>query len=99
MKWGNFELNWARPLKSILAVLDKKKISFNFGHLKSSNITFIDKEFEDKTKIFLDFKTYNDFFKNQNVLIDQDQRKKFIEDNLQKISKIKKINFENNGKL
>ena len=25
MKWGNFELNWARPLKSILAVLDKKK--------------------------------------------------------------------------
>ena len=34
MKWGNFELNWARPLKSILAVLDKKKISFNFGHLK-----------------------------------------------------------------
>ncbi|MEK9874644.1 MAG: glycine--tRNA ligase subunit beta, partial [Pelagibacteraceae bacterium] len=99
MKWGNFELNWARPLKSILAVLDKKKISFNFGHLKSSNITFIDKEFEDKTKIFLDFKTYNNFFKNQNVLIDQDQRKKFIEDNLQKISKIKKINFENNGKL
>ena len=99
MKWGNFELNWARPLKSILAVLDKKKINFNFGHLKSSNITFIDKEFEDKTKIFLDFKTYNNFFKNQNVLIDQNQRKKFIEDNLQKISKIKKINFENNGKL
>ncbi len=99
MKWGNFELNWARPLKSILAVLDKKKISFNFGHLKSSNITFIDKEFEDKTKIFLDFKTYNNFFKNQNVLIDQDQRKKFIEDNLQKISKIKKITFENNAKL
>ncbi|NCX65578.1 MAG: glycine--tRNA ligase subunit beta [Proteobacteria bacterium] len=59
MKWGNFELNWARPLKSILAVFDKKKISFKFGHLNSSNVTFVDKEFEDKTKIFLDFKTYN----------------------------------------
>ena len=28
MKWGNFELNWARPLKSILAVFDKKKNYF-----------------------------------------------------------------------
>jgi glycyl-tRNA synthetase beta chain len=99
MKWGNFELNWARPLKSILAVFDKKKISFKFGHLNSSNITFVDKEFEDKTKIFLDFKTYNNFFKSQEIIVNHDQRKKFIEENLQKISNTKKIIFEKNQKL
>ena len=99
MKWGNFELNWARPLKSILAVFDKKKISFKFGHLNSSNVTFVDKEFEDKTKIFLDFKTYNNFFKSQEIIINHDQRKKFIEENLQKISNTKKIVFEKNQKL
>ena len=99
MKWGNFELNWARPLKSILAVFDKKKISFKFGHLNSSNVTFVDKEFEDKTKIFLDFKTYNNFFKSQEIIINHDQRKKFIEENLQKISNTKKIIFEKNQKL
>jgi glycyl-tRNA synthetase beta chain len=99
MKWGNFELNWARPLKSILAVFDKKKISFKFGHLNSSNVTFVDKEFEDKTKIFLDFKTYNNFFKSQEIIVNHDQRKKFIEENLQKISNTKKIIFEKNQKL
>jgi len=99
MKWGSHELTWARPLKSILAVFDKKKIIFKLDHLSSSNITFIDKEFEDKTKIFLDFKTYNNFFKSQKIIIDHNQRKKFIEDGLQKISITKKIVFENNQKL
>ena len=47
MYWGTFDLNWGRPLKSILAVFDKKKLNFNFHHLTSSNSTFIDKEFED----------------------------------------------------
>ena len=52
MKWGGFDLNWGRPLKSILAVFDKKKLTFDFHHLSSSNSTFIDKEFEEQKKIF-----------------------------------------------
>ncbi len=35
MYWGTFDLNWGRPLKSILAVFDKKKLNFNFHHLTS----------------------------------------------------------------
>ena len=53
MKWGQFDLNWGRPLKSILAIFDKKKLSFNFHHITSSNFTFIDKEFEEKKKYFM----------------------------------------------
>ena len=53
MKWGEFDLNWGRPLKSILAVFDKKKLLFNFHHLVSSNLTFIDKEFEEKKKYLM----------------------------------------------
>ena len=30
MKWGEFNLNWARPLKSILSVFDEKIIDFKF---------------------------------------------------------------------
>ena len=52
MRWGEFDLNWGRPLKSILAIFDKKKLTFNFHHLVSSNTTFIDKEFEDNKKNF-----------------------------------------------
>ncbi|MDA8778771.1 glycine--tRNA ligase subunit beta, partial [Candidatus Pelagibacter bacterium] len=37
MRWSDFNLNWGRPLKSILAIFDKKKLTFNFHHLISSN--------------------------------------------------------------
>ena len=30
MKWGKNQMFWGRPLKSILAVFDGKKIEFNF---------------------------------------------------------------------
>ena len=99
MKWGEFDLNWGRPLKSILAVFDKKKLTFNFYHLVSSNLTFIDKEFEEKKKIFTDFKEYVSFFKKINIIIDQKQRKDLIEKKLNEILNKKNIKIEKNPKL
>ena len=90
MKWGEFELNWGRPLKSILAVFDKKKLVFDFHHLASSNSTFIDKEFEEKKKIFNDYKSYLSFFQKKGVVIDQNKRKKIIEKEFEKILTKKK---------
>ncbi len=99
MCWGAFDLHWGRPLKSILALFNKKKINFNFHHLASSNSTFIDKEFEDKKKIFLDFKEYKNFFKKLDIIIDQNDRKNLIEKKFNIILKKKNINIENNIKL
>jgi glycyl-tRNA synthetase beta chain len=99
MRWNDFSLNWGRPLKSILAIFDKKKLNFNFHHLTSSNSTFVDKEFEEKKKIFIDFQDYNIFFKKLNITIDHNQRKNFIEKKLNEISSIKNILIENNPKL
>jgi len=69
MKWGDFELYWGRPLKSILAVFNNKNLTFKYHHLQSSNSTFIDKDFEDKTKIFNNFKIYTDYFKKSKLLL------------------------------
>ena len=99
MRWSDFNLNWGRPLKSILAIFDKKKLTFNFHHLTSSNSTFIDKEFEEKKKIFVDFKDYNNFFKKLNITIDHNLRKNLIEKKLNDISSKKNITIENNPKL
>ena len=99
MRWSNFNLSWGRPLKSILAIFDKKKLTFNFHHLTSSNSTFIDKEFEEKKKIFINFKDYNNFFKKMNITIDHNLRKNFIEKKLDEISIKKNIKIENNPKL
>ena len=99
MRWSDFSLNWGRPLKAILAIFDRKKLTFNFHHLTSSNSTFIDKEFEEKKKIFIDFKDYNNFFKKLNIIIDHNQRKNLIEKKLNEISKKKNILIEDNSKL
>ena len=99
MKWGNYNLKWGRPLKSVLAIYDKKKIIFNFHHLCSSNTTFIDKEFEENKKIFTNFKDYNNFFKKLNITIDQELRKNLIEKKFNEILTKKNITIEKNPRL
>ena len=86
MRWGSYSLNWARPLKSILAVFDDKSLGFHFHHLISSNTTFIDKEFEDKKKIFKDFKSYKEFFNQSGIIIDHNLRREFIVKEFEKIT-------------
>ena len=99
MHWGTFDLKWGRPLKSILAIFDRKKLNFNFHHLESSNSTFIDKDFEDKKKIFSDYKGYKNFFKKLEIIVDHNERKKFIEKKFNTILRNKNINIDYNPKL
>ena len=99
MKWGEFDLNWGRPLKSILSTFDKKIVDFKFHHISSSNLTFIDKDFEEKKKIFTDFKSYQKYFKKQGTLIDQDKRKELIKREFSKILDKRKLFIKDNPKL
>ena len=99
MKWGEFDLNWARPLKSILSVFDEKIIDFKFYHLISSNKTFIDKDLEEKTGVFKNFRSYEKFFKKYGTIIDQTKRKKLIHKEFTKILSKKKLFILENSKL
>ncbi len=99
MKWGDFNLSWGRPLKSILSIFDKRTIDFEFHHIRSSNLSYIDKEFEDKKKSFVDFKTYELFFKKLGIIVDQNKRKEIIIREFKKISAKKKLVIQDNLKL
>ena len=99
MKWGEFDLNWGRPLKSILAVFDKKFIPFDFYHLASSNSTFIDKDLEEKKKSFENFKTYKKFFEKLGIFIDQNKRLEIINQSFSKILNKRKLKISENFKL
>tara|TARA_Y100000590_G_scaffold410438_1_gene503488 strand:- start:982 stop:3051 length:2070 start_codon:yes stop_codon:yes gene_type:complete len=99
MRWGEFDLYWARPLKSILAIFNNKSLNFKYHHLESSDFTIIDKDFEDKGKKFKNFNIYKNYFKKSKIIIDQDIRKKFIKSELLKISNRKKLLIEINERL
>ena len=99
MKWGEHDLYWGRPLKSILAIFDSKPLKFEFHHLSSSNVTYIDKDFEDKTKIFKNINSYFSYFKKLNIIIDNDLRKKYIKRKLSDLSNKKNLEININEKL
>lgn len=99
MKWGSYNLNWGRPLKSILCIFDKKVINFSIGHLKSSNYTFLDKDFEERKKTFNDFKTYQKSLEQTGTIIDQDKRKDHIRKEIEKILEKKNLIIDENEKL
>ena len=99
MNWGEFDLNWGRPLKSILALFDKKTLNFEFHHLSSSSSTYIDKDFEEKKKSFTDFRSYEKYFKKQGSLVDQDKRKEFIKREFLKILNKRKLTIKDNPRL
>ena len=99
MKWGEYDLNWGRPLKSILSVFDRKTINFSFHHISSSNSTYIDKDFEEKKRVFKDFKSYEKYFQKQGILVDQDKRKGFIIKEFSKLLSKRKLIIEENPRL
>ncbi len=99
MKWGEHDLSWGRPLKSILSVFDKKVINFSFHHIFSSNSTYIDKDFEEKKRIFKDFKSYEKFFKKQGTLINQEKRRELIRREFTRILSKRKLTIEDNPRL
>ncbi len=99
MKWGNYDLMWARPLKSILCIFNKKTINFPFYHIRSSNSSFLDKDFESKRKSFNDFKNYQTFFKSIGIIINQSEREQFIQKEFNKILSKKNLKIQNNKKL
>ena len=39
MKWSAYDLNWGRPLKSIITLFNNKVVKFNFFHLQSGDQT------------------------------------------------------------
>ena len=98
MRWADHGLYWGRPLKSILCCFDNKTLEFEYHHLVSSNTTFIDKDFEQKTTKFSRFKDYLAFFRSQNIILDNKKREQFIVDQLNKVAKKEnlKINFNSN---
>ena len=99
MRWGYGELNWGRPLKSILAIYDKKKVDFKFHYMPSNNFTFLDAQFEEKTKIVKDYKDYQSSLKKIEKIVDNDERKKIVEIQFDKIENKKNFLIDRNPKV
>jgi len=99
MKWSIYDLNWGRPLKSIVATFDNKVINFKFHHLKSGNQTLIDGTNEDKIKKVENYKSYLNLLKSESIILDQQKRKAIIIKKMDSICNSKNLKNNYNEKL
>jgi glycyl-tRNA synthetase beta chain len=99
MRWGNHDLSWGRPLKSILCLFDKQTIPFNFFHLTSTNITYVDGPLEDKAVVIKDYSHFKKILTDKRITFDNAEREKLITKNIQSFLKKNDCELEINNKL
>ncbi len=99
MKWSSYDLIWSRPLKSIIALFNNKIINFNFYHIESSNLAFIDGEKDEKIIRVNNFKSYLTALASEKIILDHKKRKDLIEKKMNSICVSKSLQKVANDKL
>ncbi len=83
MKWSDHNLMWGRPLRSIFAKFNNKKLSFKFAHLDATDNVIVEQDLITKIKKIKDFKDYLNFLKSSKIIVDHQEREEII---LKKVS-------------
>ena len=78
MRWSDHNLMWGRPLRSIFARYNNKKLPFRFEHLDVSDEVIIEQDLITKNKKIKDFKDYLNFLKSNKIILDHYEREKII---------------------
>ena len=99
MKWSEYDLMWGRPLRSIFAIYNKKKLSFKFNHLETSDEIIIEQDLVTKTKKTTNYNEYLSFLKTNNIIIDHKEREEIIIRKIRSFSQSKQYKEKLNLKL
>tara|TARA_B100001175_G_scaffold309252_1_gene310695 strand:+ start:1116 stop:3170 length:2055 start_codon:yes stop_codon:yes gene_type:complete len=78
MKWSNFDLNWGRPLISILAIFNEKLLEFKFAHLESVNFTMLETDDQIKQIKVKSFNDYINLLRKNEIILDHNERSEYI---------------------
>ena len=87
MKWGDSSLVFTRPIRWLMCVYNGKKLSLELEELKSDSKSFGHRFNAPKAFTVKDWKSYSSELKKRNVLLNQDDRKDFIESSVKALAK------------
>ncbi len=99
MRWADTDLLWGRPLRSILAIYNKKILAFSYGHLRANDCTIIEKDLDIKTKKVTNFKDYQKLLLSNNIILDHEYREKKIIRKFENFYKLKNFKSHYDVKL
>ncbi len=89
MKWSHYDLNWGRPLRSILALFNDKKLIFEFDHLETTDKCIVEQDLMAKSSKIENFKNYTAFLKNNKIIFDHNVRERIIINRIKAVAKSK----------
>ena len=84
MKWGMHEFKFVRPIKWIVAMLDKKIVDFEFEGIKACNITRGMRVFGLQEIVIDDISNYEKLLLENYVVANHDKRRQMILDSIHK---------------
>ena len=99
MKWSDSNLIWGRPLRSILAIYNKKLLPFNYGHLRSTETVIVEQDIINKYKKVKNFSEYQSFLESNEIILDHDERKTKILKRFEAVCKSKNFKESFNNRL
>ena len=99
MKWSDHNMMWGRPLRSIFARFNNKKLSFKFDHLETTDEIIIEQDLVTKNKKIKDSKEYFNFLKSNKIIVDHKEREEIILKKISAVSHSKQYKDNLNPKL
>ncbi len=99
MKWSDHNMIWGRPLRSIFAKYNNKKLEFNYEHLNTTDEIIIEQDLVTKIKKVKDFEDYLNFLKSNKIIIDHKEREEIILKKISSFSQPKQYKEKLNTKL
>ena len=99
MKWSTNNLMWGRPLRSIFAIFNGKKLPFKYQHLESTDNIIIEQDLVTKSQKVKNFKEYVALLKENKIIADQNERQKIILKKFESVSKSKNYKEHYNQNL
>jgi len=99
MRWSTNNLMWGRPLRSIFAIFNGKKLSFKYHHLESTDNIIIEQDLITKSQKVKNSKEYFSFLKSNKIMVDQNERQTIILKKFDSVSKSKNYKEKYNQSL
>lgn len=86
MRWGYGKTTFARPIRWIMCIYNTKKLVFELEDIKSDSKSYGHRFLSPKPFSPKNWNDYMDHLRKRDVYLDQSKRKKFIEDEVQKLA-------------
>ncbi|MCX2682484.1 glycine--tRNA ligase subunit beta [Campylobacter sp. MIT 21-1685] len=87
MRWGVHTFEFIRAIRSMVCVLNDILVEFEMYGVQSAKKTFIHRSISYECKTFGNAKEYFDILKQNYILLDQEERKKKIENEIRDLEK------------